>query len=92
MLTLSLTDLQHYKDPLPANSSVIINWTCKEGRAWSFGNNKLVAACKHNYIDIREVVDGKTTIKGITLTLQEWQDFISTISSVANYLTKDVLV
>ena len=81
-----LTHISHFKEPLPPNSPVIRNWMCKEGKAWSFGKHKIVSACKDEYIDIREVLDGKVTAKGIKLTIQEWHDLISTNPSVNNFV------
>lgn len=83
---LMVTQLtQQYKDPIPSNSTLIKDWTCENGKAWLFGHDKMVAVCKDMYIDFREVLDDKVTIKGLTLNIQEWDDLLSTISTVDHY-------
>jgi len=52
-------------------TSITQHWFCENGKAFQISSSKIVAACKAEYVDIRQVINHRATIKGIQLTLAE---------------------
>ena len=67
-------------------TSVTHKWFCKNGRAFTISSSKVVAVCRGEYVDIRQVINHKATIKGIQLTLPEWKQLNDIINDVNDIL------
>jgi len=73
--------------PQPLNlTSITKDWFCKDGQALPISTSKIVAVCKDEYVDIRQVINHKATIKGIQLTLEEWKQLNDIINDVNDFL------
>jgi len=67
-------------------TSITQDWYCENGRAFEISSSKILAVCKGEYVDIRQVIKHKATIKGIQLTLAEWKQLNVIINDVNDIL------
>ena len=74
------------KDPVLLN--VLASWfDCrKNGRLWGVGRDKMAAGCFNKYVDIRERINGRPTIKGISLDLNEWRKFMAQLNEINKFM------
>ena len=47
-----------------------------KGESWGLSDDVLLTYCPKRFVDIRELRDGKTTSRGIRLTLSEWRELL----------------
>lgn len=67
-------------------TSITHKWFCKNGKAFPISTSKIVAVCKGEYVDIRQVINHRATIKGIQLTVAEWKQLNEIINDVNTIL------
>ena len=70
-------------------SNELINWSCRDhGYIWKIGPTKMIAVCPEEYIDIRQVINNKVTIKGIHLSIGEWTQLVSKIPEITTIMAQ----